>query len=61
MDQHREYDCLDCHIHVFSWSYNLLEQRCSVCKWIHDKPELTKEQIAEIRLLTHTPILEEEK
>jgi hypothetical protein len=58
MDNHREFECLDCHCIVLVWMGNLLCQRCAVCTWIHDQPNLTKEQIAEIRVLTATPILE---
>jgi hypothetical protein len=58
MDHHREFECLDCHCTVYSWDFNLLRQRCAVCTWIKEQPNLTKEQIAEIRVLTATPILD---
>jgi hypothetical protein len=52
-----EFDCIDCHAHVYSWA-DRVGKRCAVCQWIHDMPYLTEEQIAEIRLMTATPILE---
>jgi hypothetical protein len=57
--QAREFDCIDCHTHVYSWDNNNRE-RCAVCTWIHDQPNLTKEQITEIRILTATPILDKD-
>jgi hypothetical protein len=60
MDHFREFYCIDCHGKIFSWADDLLQQRCAVCKWIYDQPNLTKEEIAEIRILTCTPILEKE-
>ena len=52
-----EFDCIDCHAHVYSWA-DRIGNRCAVCQWIHDMPYLTEKEIAEIRLITATPILE---
>jgi len=54
----REFECIDCHCHVFSWSIYDSNERCAVCTWINDQPNLTEKEIAEIRVLTATPILE---
>jgi Zn-finger protein len=69
MDHHEEFECEDCHCRVFRWplipkpesgikhsAFN--GDRCAVCQWIHDQPNLTEKEIAEIRLITATPILE---
>lgn len=49
-----EFDCIDCNAHVFA--YTGAQQRCLVCQWIHDRPDLTEKEIAEIRVITATPI-----
>jgi hypothetical protein len=54
-----EFDCIDCNVHVYSWAGRVAD-RCAVCQWIHDQPNLTKEEVEEIRVLTITPILEKE-
>jgi hypothetical protein len=54
---YREFDCIDCHCHVYSWMDDPRD-RCAVCTWIYMQPDLTKKEIAEIRLITATPILE---
>jgi hypothetical protein len=54
-----EFDCIDCNVHVYAWATSN-RKRCMVCQWIYDTPNLTKEQIAEIRVMTATPILEKE-
>lgn len=53
-----QFVCIDCNCTVFSWTE--VRERCAVCQWIHDQPDLTKEEIAEIRVLTATPILGED-
>jgi hypothetical protein len=53
---HREFDCIDCNCHVYTWSDDTRE-RCAVCTWIHNIPDMTPEHEAEIRVLTATPIL----
>jgi hypothetical protein len=53
----REFDCIDCHVHVYTWADDEAE-RCLVCTWIHSMPDLTPEEEAEIRLMTATPIME---
>ena len=53
----REFDCIDCNSHVYTWSDDTRE-RCAVCTWIHNLPDLTQAEIDEIRVLTATPILQ---
>jgi len=53
----REFDCIDCHCTVYTWIDDTRE-RCAVCQWIKDQPNLTKEEIVEIRIITATPIRE---
>jgi hypothetical protein len=55
-----EFDCIDCHVHVYAWMGSN-KTRCAVCQWIHDQPNLTQDEIDEIRIMTGTPILEEEE
>jgi hypothetical protein len=50
-----QFQCMDCGCMVFAWGR--VRDRCAVCTWIHDTPNLTMEQIKEIRTLTATPIL----
>jgi hypothetical protein len=50
-----EFVCIDCQVTVYSWLGHSGD-RCAVCKWIHDQPNLTQKEIDEIRLLTNTPI-----
>jgi hypothetical protein len=50
-----EFDCTDCGVHVYSW-VGRTSDRCMVCQWIRNRPELTKEEINEIRFLTATPL-----
>jgi hypothetical protein len=50
-----EFDCVDCNVHVYSWGGNTT--RCATCQFIHNRPDLTEKEIAEIRIITHTPIL----
>jgi len=60
------FTCIDCNCIVYSYPIvrpgfvSYIRDRCSVCQWIHDIPNITKEQEAEIRLMTATPILEKE-
>jgi hypothetical protein len=54
---YKEFDCIDCHCHVYTWMDDPRD-RCAVCTWIYMQPNLTKSEIAEIRLITATPILE---
>jgi hypothetical protein len=54
---YREFDCIDCNAHVYTWTDDTRE-RCAVCTWIHNLPDLTQAEIDEIRVLTATPILE---
>ena len=53
----REFDCKVCHVHVYTWADDTREL-CAVCTWISNIEDITPEQEAEIRLLTCTPILE---
>jgi hypothetical protein len=54
-----QFECIDCGVMVFAWGR--VRERCAVCTWIHDTPDLTEEQIKEIRTLTATPILKLEE
>jgi hypothetical protein len=50
-----EFDCIDCNVHVYSWA-GRINDRCMVCQWIYDQPELTQKEIDEIRFMTGTPL-----
>jgi hypothetical protein len=53
----KEFDCLDCGVHVYSWADDEAEC-CLVCTWIRSIPDITPDQEAEIRLMTATPKME---
>jgi hypothetical protein len=53
----REFDCEDCNCHVYTWADDGAT-RCLVCTWIRSMPDLTEDEIAEIRVMTATPIME---
>jgi hypothetical protein len=54
------FNCIDCNIHVYAWGRPKNIVRCAVCQWIHDQPNLTQDEIDEIRVMTGTPILEKD-
>jgi hypothetical protein len=54
---YKEFDCVDCHAHVFTWADDT-RTRCAVCSWIKQMPNITQEEEDEIRVITATPILE---
>lgn len=54
----REFVCIDCHTTVYSWGG--IDDRCAVCQWIYLQSNLTEEEIKEIRIMTATPILEDD-
>jgi hypothetical protein len=51
----REFDCEDCGVHVYTWGDDKATT-CLVCTWIRSMPDLTEGEIAEIRLMTATPV-----
>jgi hypothetical protein len=55
-----EFTCIVCNALVYYYGENNPPQRCMVCQWIHNQPELTQDQIDEIRIMTATPILDKE-
>lgn len=54
-----EFECIDCGSHVFAWGSPIQRLRCAVCQWIFTQPNLTPEQIDEIRVITNTPVRED--
>jgi hypothetical protein len=69
MDHHEEFECEDCNCLVLRWPLMpklgtvikpsaFRGNRCYVCQWIRDQPNLTEKEIEEIRVVTDTPILE---
>jgi hypothetical protein len=51
----KEFDCEDCGVHVYSWCDDEATC-CLVCAWIRSMPDLTEAEIAEIRIMTATPV-----
>jgi hypothetical protein len=51
----KEFDCEDCGCHVYSWADDDAVT-CLVCTWIRSMPDLTQAEIAEIRMMTATPV-----